>query len=33
MLGLSKGAFKKLIGALYKEGRLEIEVDCIRLKV
>ena len=32
MFGLSKGAFKKLIGALYKEGRLEIEVDCIRLK-
>jgi predicted RNA-binding protein (virulence factor B family) len=30
--GLSKGAFKKLIGALYKEGRIEIKPDSIWLK-
>ena len=31
-LGLSKGAFKKLIGALYKEGIIQIETHVIRLK-
>jgi len=30
--GLSKGAFKKLLGALYKEGLIEIEPYAIRLK-
>ncbi len=30
--GLSKGAFKKLIGALYKDGMIEIRPDSIRLK-
>ncbi len=30
--GLSKGAFKKLIGSLYKEGRIELGADFIRLK-
>jgi len=30
--GLSKGAFKKLIGALYKEGRIELDTHCIRLR-
>jgi len=30
--GLSKGAFKKLLGALYKEGLIEIEPHTIRLK-
>ncbi len=30
--GLSKGAFKKLIGALYREGVLLIEPDLIKLK-
>jgi len=30
--GLSKGAFKRLIGALYKEGHIEIEPHSIRLK-
>lgn len=29
--GLSKGAFKKLIGNLYREGRIKIEPDQIRL--
>jgi predicted RNA-binding protein (virulence factor B family) len=29
--GLSKGAFKKLIGALYKEGRIKISSDRIEL--
>ena len=29
--GLSKGAFKKILGALYKEGRIEIEPYAIRL--
>ncbi|MHB8636718.1 MAG: CvfB family protein [Fimbriimonadaceae bacterium] len=32
LLGLSKGSFKKLIGALYKEGRVTIEPDCIRMR-
>lgn len=32
ILGLSKGAFKKLIGSLYKEGLIEIEARVIRLK-
>ncbi len=30
--GLSKGAFKKLIGTLYKEGVIELEAGYIRLK-
>lgn len=30
--GLSKGAFKKLLGALFKEGLIEIEPYAIRLK-
>jgi uncharacterized protein len=30
--GLSKSAFKKLIGTLYKEGQIEIESHYIRLK-
>lgn len=30
--GLSKGAFKKVLGALYKEGKIEIEPYAIRLK-
>jgi uncharacterized protein len=30
--GLSKGAFKKLIGTLYREGLIEIEAKSIRLK-
>lgn len=30
--GLSKGAFKKLIGTLYKEGKIVIESNSIRLK-
>jgi predicted RNA-binding protein (virulence factor B family) len=30
--GMSKGAFKKLIGALYREGDIEIFPDLIRLK-
>jgi predicted RNA-binding protein (virulence factor B family) len=30
--GLSKGAFKKILGALYKEGIIEIEARSIRLK-
>ena len=30
--GLSKGAFKKLIGTLYREGLIDIEYDRIRLK-
>jgi len=30
--GLSKSAFKKLIGTLYKEGKIEIEAHYIRLK-
>jgi predicted RNA-binding protein (virulence factor B family) len=29
--GMSKGAFKKLLGALYREGKIEIEDDSIRL--
>lgn len=29
--GLSKGAFKKLIGTLWKEGLIELEADRIRL--
>jgi len=29
--GMSKGAFKKLIGALYREGKIEINDDSIRL--
>lgn len=32
LFGLSKGAFKRLIGALYKEGRIEIRADGIRLR-
>ena len=32
MFGLSKGAFKKLIGTLYREGLLVIEPESIRLK-
>lgn len=31
-LGMSKGAFKKLIGALYKEGLIDIEPSLIRLR-
>jgi predicted RNA-binding protein (virulence factor B family) len=31
LFGLSKGAFKRLIGALYKEGVIVIEPDGIRL--
>ena len=31
LFGLSKGAFKRLIGSLYKEGRIEIESGSIRL--
>jgi predicted RNA-binding protein (virulence factor B family) len=30
--GLSKGAFKKLIGTLWKEGVIELEADRIRLR-
>lgn len=30
--GLSKGAFKKILGALYREGIIELDVDSIRLK-
>ncbi len=30
--GLSKGAFKKLLGSLYKEGIIEIEARSIRLR-
>jgi len=30
--GLSKGAFKKLIGSLYKEGAIELEAYGIRLR-
>lgn len=30
--GLSKSAFKKLIGTLYREGQIEIHADCIRLQ-
>lgn len=30
--GLSKGAFKKLIGSLYKEGLIDIEANHIRLR-
>lgn len=30
--GLSKGAFKKLIGTLYREGKIDIESHGIRLK-
>lgn len=32
LLGMSKGAFKKLIGALYREGVIEIGEDSIRLR-
>lgn len=32
LVGLSKGAFKKLIGGLWKEGLIELEKDRIRLK-
>lgn len=31
LFGLSKGAFKKLIGSLYKEGKIAIEAERIRL--
>ena len=31
MFGLSKGAFKRLIGSLYREGRIVIDPDRIRL--
>jgi len=31
MFGLSKGAFKKLLGVLYKEGKVQIEAERIRL--
>lgn len=30
--GLSKGAFKKIIGGLYKEGKIDIETRGIRLR-
>ncbi|WP_299987278.1 S1-like domain-containing RNA-binding protein [uncultured Pontibacter sp.] len=32
MLGMSKKVFKKAIGGLYKEGKIEIDTDHIRLK-
>lgn len=32
LVGLSKGAFKKLIGGLWKEGLIELEKDRIKLK-
>jgi hypothetical protein len=30
--GLSKGAFKKMVGTLYREGRIELEAHGIRLR-
>ena len=32
VFGMSKGSFKKLIGALLREGKIEISYHGIRLK-
>ncbi|MEA3466373.1 MAG: S1-like domain-containing RNA-binding protein [Thermodesulfobacteriota bacterium] len=32
LLGLSKKAFKRAVGALYKEGLIVLDAECIRLK-
>jgi len=32
LFAMSKGAFKRAIGALYKQGKIDIEDDGIRLR-
>ena len=32
LFAMSKGAFKKAIGALYKQGKIDIEEEGIRLR-
>jgi predicted RNA-binding protein (virulence factor B family) len=31
-LNMSKRAFKRAVGKLYKEGRIELNTDCIKMK-